>query len=69
VLEAGKRAFGAVMASDAFIPFHDCVEIAHAHGITAIVQPGGSIRDKESIELCDQHGMAMIFTGLRHFRH
>jgi len=69
VKNAGQRTNGAVMASDAFFPFYDCVEIAHANGVTAIVQPGGSVRDAESIELCNQHGMAMIFTGLRHFRH
>ena len=69
VKNAGDRTVGAVMASDAYFPFHDCVETAHANGITAIVQPGGSVRDAESIELCDQHDIAMIFTGLRHFRH
>jgi len=60
---------GAVMASDAFFPFPDCVEIAHGEGIGAVVQPGGSIRDQESIDFCDAHGMAMVFTGIRHFRH
>jgi len=60
---------GAVMASDAFFPFPDCVEIAHQAGIAAVIQPGGSIRDKESIEYCDKAGIAMVVTGTRHFRH
>lgn len=60
---------GAVMASDAFFPFPDCVEIAHEAGITAVVQPGGSIRDKDSIDFCNAHNMAMVLTGTRHFRH
>ncbi len=60
---------GAVLASDAFFPFRDVVDIAAEAGITAIVQPGGSIRDKESIEACNEHGIAMIFTGRRHFKH
>ncbi len=60
---------GAVMASDAFFPFADCVEMAHNEGITAIIQPGGSVRDADSIEYCDANGMAMVFTGLRHFKH
>jgi len=60
---------GAVMASDAFFPFPDCVEIADEAGITAVIQPGGSIKDQESIDYCDQHGMAMAITGIRHFRH
>ncbi|MDW8297257.1 MAG: bifunctional phosphoribosylaminoimidazolecarboxamide formyltransferase/IMP cyclohydrolase PurH, partial [Raineya sp.] len=60
---------GAVMASDAFFPFPDCVEIAHKAGITAVIQPGGSIRDQESIDYCNQNGLAMVFTGIRHFRH
>lgn len=60
---------GAVMASDAFFPFADCVEIADKAGITAVIQPGGSIRDNETIEYCDKVGMAMVFTGLRHFKH
>lgn len=59
----------AVMASDAFFPFADSVEIAGNAGITAVVQPGGSIRDQESIDYCDAHGMAMVFTGIRHFKH
>lgn len=60
---------GAVLASDAFFPFSDCVEAAGAAGISAIIQPGGSINDKESIEKADQLGIAMIFTGIRHFKH
>lgn len=60
---------GAVMASDAFFPFADCVEIAHNAGITAVIQPGGSIRDNDSIEFCREHGMTMVMTGFRHFRH
>lgn len=60
---------GAVMASDAFFPFADCVEIAHQHGITAVIQPGGSIRDNESIEFCNNNNMKMVFTGHRHFKH
>ncbi len=60
---------GAAMASDAFFPFPDCVEIADKAGITAVIQPGGSIRDKDSIEYCDKHNMAMVFTGARHFKH
>jgi phosphoribosylaminoimidazolecarboxamide formyltransferase / IMP cyclohydrolase len=60
---------GAVLASDAFFPFDDCVKIAHAAGITSFIQPGGSIRDKDSIEYCEQHHLAMVITGLRHFKH
>lgn len=60
---------GAVLASDAFFPFSDCVEEAHKAGITAIIQPGGSIRDQESIDKCNEYGISMIFTGMRHFRH
>jgi len=60
---------GAVMASDAFFPFADCVEIAHKAGITAVIQPGGSIRDNDSIEFCRANGMTMVMTGFRHFRH
>ena len=63
------RLKGAVMASDAFFPFPDCVEIAHNVGITAVIQPGGSIRDKESIEFCNNHQMSMVITGFRHFKH
>ncbi|HRP52544.1 MAG TPA: bifunctional phosphoribosylaminoimidazolecarboxamide formyltransferase/IMP cyclohydrolase PurH, partial [Fluviicola sp.] len=60
---------GAVMASDAFFPFPDCVEIAYNAGITAVVQPGGSIKDELSIDFCNKVGMAMVFTGNRHFKH
>lgn len=60
---------GAVMASDAFFPFPDCVEIAHHAGITAVVQPGGSIKDADSINFCNEHNMAMVLTGIRHFKH
>jgi len=60
---------GAVMASDAFFPFSDCMEIAHAEGIKAVIQPGGSKRDQDSIDYCNKAGMAMVFTGNRHFRH
>lgn len=60
---------GAVMASDAFFPFADSVEIADKAGIRAVIQPGGSIRDKDSIEYCDKHDIPMVFTGIRHFKH
>lgn len=60
---------GAVLASDAFFPFDDCVKMAHEVGITAIIQPGGSVRDKDSINFCQDHDMAMVLTELRHFRH
>ena len=60
---------GAVMASDAFFPFPDCVEIASKEGISAVVQPGGSIKDQESIDFCDARGMSMVLTGVRHFKH
>ena len=60
---------GAVLASDAFFPFDDCVKMAHEAGITAFVQPGGSIRDKDSIEYCKVNNLAMVITGLRHFKH
>lgn len=72
-LEKG-RSFGfsyenAVMASDAFFPFPDCVEIADKNGIKSVIQPGGSIKDEDSIRYCDEHGMSMVFTGFRHFKH
>jgi phosphoribosylaminoimidazolecarboxamide formyltransferase/IMP cyclohydrolase len=60
---------GAVMASDAFFPFPDCVELAYNAGIRAVVQPGGSIKDKESIDYCNANGMSMVMTGIRHFKH
>lgn len=59
----------AVMASDAFFPFPDCVEIAHNEGINAVIQPGGSVKDQLSIDYCNEHSVAMIFTGIRHFKH
>lgn len=70
--KAGNFGFelkGAVMASDAFFPFPDCVQIAHEAGINTVVQPGGSVRDNDSIEYCDLNNMAMVFTGIRHFKH
>ena len=60
---------GAVMASDAFFPFADCVEIAHKAGVDAVIQPGGSVRDQETIDYCNAHGIAMVMTGKRHFKH
>ncbi|MGL5675984.1 MAG: bifunctional phosphoribosylaminoimidazolecarboxamide formyltransferase/IMP cyclohydrolase [Cellulosilyticaceae bacterium] len=60
---------GSVLASDAFFPFDDCVEAAAAAGVTAIIQPGGSVRDEDSIKKCNEHGIAMLFTGMRHFKH
>jgi phosphoribosylaminoimidazolecarboxamide formyltransferase/IMP cyclohydrolase len=60
---------GAVMASDAFFPFPDCVEIAHKIGVMAIVQPGGSVKDNLSIDYCNANNLAMVFTGIRHFKH
>jgi phosphoribosylaminoimidazolecarboxamide formyltransferase/IMP cyclohydrolase len=60
---------GAAMASDAFFPFNDCVQIAHEAGITSVIQPGGSVRDNDSIEYCKQNGMVMVMTGIRHFKH
>ena len=67
--KAGERAGGAVLASDAFFPFPDSIERAAASGVAAVIQPGGSRRDADVIAACNQHGMAMIFTGRRHFRH
>src|SRR5262249_50490456 len=69
VRKAGERRQGAVLASDAFFPFRDNVDEAARAGVTAIVQPGGSVRDQDSIAACDEHGLAMLFTGVRHFRH
>lgn len=60
---------GSVMASDAFFPFPDCVEIAYQHRIEVVIQPGGSVKDQESVSYCDAHNMAMVFTGTRHFKH
>jgi phosphoribosylaminoimidazolecarboxamide formyltransferase / IMP cyclohydrolase len=67
--KAGERVRGSVLASDAFFPFRDNVDEAARAGVMAIVQPGGSMRDQDSIQACDEHGLAMVFTGTRHFRH
>lgn len=67
--QAGFKSNGAVMASDAFFPMSDTVELASEAGITAIIQPGGSIKDQDSIDICDKYGIAMVFTGIRHFKH
>jgi phosphoribosylaminoimidazolecarboxamide formyltransferase/IMP cyclohydrolase len=69
VMKARLPIKGTVLASDAFFPFRDGIDEAAKVGITAIVQPGGSVRDKETIAAADEHGIAMIFTGVRHFRH
>lgn len=69
IRQGGERIAGSVLASDAFFPFSDCVEAAHKAGVTAIIQPGGSIRDEESIVAANKYGIAMIFTGIRHFKH
>lgn len=69
IRKGGDKIRGAVLASDAFFPFKDSVEMAYKAGISAIIQPGGSKRDQESIEFCDQVGMPMLFTGVRHFKH
>jgi len=69
VRKAGDRSRGSVLASDAFFPFPDNIEVAAAAGIAAIAQPGGSVKDKDVIAACDQHGLAMVFTGVRHFKH
>ena len=66
---AGLEVAGAVMASDAFFPFRDSIDTAADSGITAVIQPGGSMRDDEVIKAADEHGLAMVFTGMRHFRH
>ena len=67
--DAGLSLEGASLASDAFFPFRDGVDAAAAQGIKSIIQPGGSIRDQEVIDAADEHGIAMVFTGMRHFRH
>jgi len=69
VAKAGDRARGAAMASDAFFPYPDAVELAAAAGVTAVIQPGGSRNDEQAIAVCDEREMAMVFTGTRHFRH
>lgn len=67
--QGGEKCKGAVLASDAFFPFRDSIDAAHAAGITAVIQPGGSVRDEEVIAACDELGIAMVFTGVRHFKH
>jgi len=67
--KAGARAKGSVLASDAMFPFPDSVEQAAEAGVTAIIQPGGSVRDEESVKAADNHNIAMVFTGIRHFLH
>jgi len=69
VEKAGERARGAVLASDAFFPFRDGVDVACQAGVTALVQPGGSVRDGDIIAAADEYGVAMLLTGRRHFRH
>ncbi|MFO0812754.1 MAG: bifunctional phosphoribosylaminoimidazolecarboxamide formyltransferase/IMP cyclohydrolase [Gemmatales bacterium] len=69
IRKAGDRSKGSVLASDAFFPFPDNVEAAAAAGVTAIAQPGGSVKDADSISACNKHGIAMVFTGMRHFKH
>ena len=69
VMKAGASLTGSVVASDAFFPFRDGLEAIAAAGATAVVQPGGSVRDAEVIAAADEHGLAMVFTGRRHFRH
>jgi phosphoribosylaminoimidazolecarboxamide formyltransferase/IMP cyclohydrolase len=66
---AGLAVAGSVMASDAFFPFRDGIDNAAAAGVSAVIQPGGSMRDEEVIEAADEHDLAMVFTGVRHFRH
>lgn len=67
--QAGEKARGAIMASDAFIPFRDTLDSAAKAGIAAVIQPGGSVRDEDAIAACNEHGIAMVFTGMRHFKH
>ncbi|MDG2738137.1 bifunctional phosphoribosylaminoimidazolecarboxamide formyltransferase/IMP cyclohydrolase, partial [Vibrio parahaemolyticus] len=69
ITQAGEKAQGSALASDAFFPMPDTVEEAAKAGITAIIQPGGSIRDEDSIKVADTYGIAMVFTGVRHFKH
>ena len=68
-MDAGLEVKGSVVASDAFFPFRDGVDAAASHGITALIQPGGSMRDDDVIAAANEHGLAMLFTGMRHFRH
>ena len=67
--QAGEKAAGSVLASDAFFPFRDTVDAAAKGGVAAIVQPGGSVRDQDSIAACNEYGLAMVFTGIRYFKH
>jgi phosphoribosylaminoimidazolecarboxamide formyltransferase/IMP cyclohydrolase len=67
--KAGDRADGSAMASDAFFPFRDGIDRAAEAGVVAVIQPGGSVRDDEVVAAADEHGMAMVLTGIRHFRH
>jgi phosphoribosylaminoimidazolecarboxamide formyltransferase/IMP cyclohydrolase len=69
IMKAVLPTTGAVVGSDAFFPFRDGIDIAARAGVTAIVQPGGSMKDDEAIQAADEHGIAMLFTGMRHFRH
>ena len=69
IKKAGDRAAGSVLSSDAFFPFADSIEVASKAGIAAIIQPGGSKRDDEVIQACNEHGIPMVLTGNRHFRH
>jgi phosphoribosylaminoimidazolecarboxamide formyltransferase/IMP cyclohydrolase len=69
VRKAGDRASGCVIASDAFFPFPDSIEKAAAAGIAAVIQPGGSRQDEQVVAACNQHGLPMVFTGRRHFKH
>ena len=69
VKKAGDRVHGSVMASDAFFPFPDSIEAAAAAGVAAVIQPGGSRNDDDSVAACNRHGLPMIFTGRRHFKH
>ena len=66
---SGDKVRGAALASDAFFPFDDCVKACAEAGISCIIQPGGSVRDQDSIDACDRYGIAMVFTGMRHFKH
>ena len=69
IQKAGDDLQGAVIASNAFFPFRDGIDAAAAAGITAVIHPGGSMRDQEVIDAADEHGIAMVFTGMRHFKH
>ena len=69
IRKAGKNALGGILASDAFFPFRDSIDLIARSGIKAIIQPGGSVRDAEVIDACDEHGISMVFTGIRCFKH